>query len=67
MYRLVIIMYFASIIIFFHSLVVIDLIKKNKNTPGKIKTIWYWLSHIPVFGPIFYLSSSNYNNNLSSG
>ena len=59
-------MYFAFIIVFFHTLVVIDIIKKTKNPQGKIKSIWLWISHFPVFGPIAYLSSANYNNKNAS-
>ena len=60
------IMHLAVICIFFHILVVIDLIKKFKSKPRKIKPMWFWLSNFPIFGPIFYISSNNYNNKEAS-
>jgi len=54
------------VILFFHSYVVIDIIKKCKYKPEKIKTFWLWFAHVPIFGPIFYLSSGNYNNKEAS-
>ena len=54
------------IVLFFHALVVIDIIKKNKSAQGKVKTLWILLSAIPIFGPIAYLSSANYNNKEAS-
>jgi len=56
----------AVVCIFFHTLVVIDLIKKSKSMPRKIKSIWLWLSNFPIVGPIFYMSSRNYNNKDAS-
>jgi len=57
------IIHLALIVLFFHALVVIDIIKKK----GKVKTFWILLSSIPIFGPIAYLSSANYNNKEASG
>jgi len=66
-YGLIIIALLACIVFFFHFLVVKDFIKKTKDTQGKIKIFWFWLSFIPVLGPVLYLLGGNYNNNETSG